>query len=147
MIKLTGVMLSFLLFFGFSHVIAKECHLPEVLSNKRILLEVDLFYQPSNPDAGGLKALTFSGNIISDITLETGENNQGTFQYTRLKPYVAVLKVALNQGPKMSESEITLVCDTPLTGLYIYTQVKGSIKPDLRHNLGSYMITNKIDKP
>lgn len=131
----------FLIFVPFS-LVAKDCQLPESLSSWRIILEIDQSYHPSNPKAGGLQELTFTANTVKDTSLETRGINQGTFQYKLLSPDVAVLISTLTQGPEPSQSKIIFACETRLVGKYIFTQTEGELKPNVRQNTGSYIITN-----
>ncbi|MCL1123086.1 hypothetical protein [Shewanella surugensis] len=136
----------FLIFVPFN-IMAKDCQLPANLSSWRIILEIDQFYQPSNPKAGGLQELTFTASTVKDVSLETRELNQGAFQYKLLAPEVAVLISTLTQGPEPSQSKIIFACDTSLTGKYIFTQTHGELKPNVRQNTGSYIITNRKNNP
>ncbi|WP_298768469.1 hypothetical protein [uncultured Shewanella sp.] len=121
---------------------AKDCSLPDVLTNKRIILVIDLFYQPSNPKAGNLHELTLSKDKINDTNLSNKEASHGSYQYNRLNPTVAVLSYQLTLGKELTESKFVFACDSNRTGKYIYSQIQGSVKPNVRQNTGSYIITN-----
>ena len=121
---------------------AKDCHLPDVLTNKRIMLIIDLFYQPSNPKAGNLHELTFSKDKINDTRLSNKEASHGRYQYQRLDPTAGVLNYQLTLGKELTQAKFVFVCDSNRTGKYIYSQIQGSVKPNVRQNTGSYIITN-----
>ncbi|WP_299495243.1 hypothetical protein [uncultured Shewanella sp.] len=118
----------------------QNCELPLSLVGSRILIGINGMHAPTNAKAGNLQALTFTSTQIQDMNMTTGEASKGQYQYNRLTPGIGLLEVKLTEGPEPAIYREILVCKTALTGKFIFSQIQGTIQPDVRQDSGDYII-------
>ncbi|WP_299002639.1 hypothetical protein [uncultured Shewanella sp.] len=121
-------------------IVVQACQLPSTLAERQLYIVVDQFYTPDNPKAGKVTLLQFFKNGIEQITLMNNQVSEGTYQYELLASNVALLSYQLTHGAEWTISKLLLACDTSIKGKFIYSQTKGSVKPNIRQNTGSFIM-------
>ena len=123
---------------AYAHV--QHCDLPDSLTNIRIILQINSMHNSTTAETSYLRALTFTETLIKDINMTTGKSNQGTYQYLKLAKGIGLISVILTQGPEQAIYKDLFVCKTDSEGKFIFSQHNGVIKPNLRQDIGSYVI-------
>ncbi|WP_299007165.1 hypothetical protein [uncultured Shewanella sp.] len=118
----------------------QHCDFPDNLTNIRIILQINSMHNSTTAETSYLRSLTFTETHIQDMNMTTGKTNQGTYQYVKLAKGIGLISVILTQGPEQAIYKDLFVCKTSLEGKFIFSQRKGTIKPDLRQDIGSYVI-------
>ncbi|MCL1123093.1 hypothetical protein [Shewanella surugensis] len=119
---------------------AESCSMPKSFTGLTLLIRVDGNYSPENPMAGTLQEMTFNRLNYKSTIMNTRESVEGSYRYTHLDTNLGQLNMREGVGDDLSLYTETFVCETNTTGYFIFSQTKGTIKPDVRQNTGIYVI-------
>ncbi|MCL1123087.1 hypothetical protein [Shewanella surugensis] len=132
---LSGMMLFSLL----AKCIAQECQLPISLVGKSLLLRVYGLPSQSNPYADNIIEMFFKEKSYLSKVLKTGEIIGGEYKYHRYERDLAEISVEeVKEGVRAHYTE-TFVCQTDISGYYIFSTFQGRVKPEVRQNTGRYI--------
>lgn len=133
----------FLLSCVVGQVAAEGCSMPKSFSGLTVLVRVNGNYSPENPMAGTLQEMVFSKLNYKSTVMNTRESVEGSYRYKRLDGNLGQLTMREGKAEDISLYTETFVCETNTTGYFIFSQTKGTIKPDIRQNTGIYIIRNR----
>lgn len=117
-----------------------QCELPTALAGRTFTNVVAPGYSPENPNAGNIVRLELGQSTYRLHILHLGQIVQGTYGYQRLADNIGQLSMLEAFGGETTRYNLTLVCLSPRTGTFVYTQERGAIKPDIRQNTGRYTL-------
>lgn len=132
---LVGMMLLSLL----TQCMAQECQLPESLAGKSLLLRIYGLPSPSNPLAGNIIEMHFKEQSFKSKTLKTGKVFKGEYTYYRYEKDLAVLSAGAVKADVGEYFTETFVCQTDISGYYIFSTFQGRVEPEVRQNTGRYI--------
>ncbi|WP_298768466.1 hypothetical protein [uncultured Shewanella sp.] len=122
--------------------VADECQLPKELFGKVMILHIYGIASPTNPLANQVVEIYFDEQSYLLNNLQTGEKFIGKYTYRRFEPDLAELKVeeqkVTNNMNETGYYTNTFVCQTDVTGYYIFSGIESGIQPSIRQNTGRY---------
>jgi hypothetical protein len=125
---------------GISSASLAECELPLAIAGKTFTNTVEAAYSPQNPNAGSIVRLELAASTYKLHLLKVGKVVEGNYAYQRLANNVGQLIMREAFEGQTTHYTLTLVCVSPLSGTFVYTQERGAIKPDVRQNTGTYTL-------
>lgn len=133
-IKLSGLLLLV------ANTASQACEVPEILAGRELINGVDAHYSPSNPNAGSIVQVKLSTGTYTLEVLGTDVVAVGEYTYQKLHDTVGFLSMREEHPLGPSEYSLTLTCFNDSSGTMVFSQSRGSIKPDARQNTGRYNI-------
>ncbi|WP_299492251.1 hypothetical protein [uncultured Shewanella sp.] len=122
--------------------LASECQLPKKLVGKVMILHIYGIISPSNPLANQVIEMHFDRQTYLLKNLQTGAKFMGKYTYRRFESDLAELRVeeqkVANNINKVAYYTETFVCQTNVTGYYIFSAIAGVMRPLERQNTGRY---------
>ncbi|WP_299002646.1 hypothetical protein [uncultured Shewanella sp.] len=132
-----------MLFFSLSWpVLGSDCTLPKSLNGVTFLFKISESYTPMNVMPGNLLESRFSERHYTTEILNTGEKVRGVYTYQRYHSQFGRFHASEGTGEQLTQYAKTLVCKTDKVGYVIFSQSIGVIKPNVRQDTGTYVITS-----